>query len=693
MNSLYIHVSNAVTLAATCDDTLLAYVTLDYTTSLLQDIYAKFNSVHYDVAIAVFDGRIAHKQLDGCVSTFNVVYSDKLQKVYGNVSSDDIINLYTLLKYMEIPEVYMYDNSVSVLSIAGAVPCIFKSYDCYILFDSTDSPAISYIDKDKVAVTLGELAMQGKTPIVFDKLPCSDVKAKFKENFLTNAQRQKLHYFCYAMQQDPAHRIKVHDNSETVVSMPIADQPAQVATKPVGLTTEIVAESASVTISSTAFITSANNGETAGRFRYIPLEKIDIYDIPDYCCLEMNVALLMAILSSGEFEQEEVRERIRPLVRVNLSEYNKVVEEQGDVLGLYEISDSFLDPRTDYDPIIISPTNTCDEGGEISEDECATPDGVNLAEEQDNCGTVDEQVVAESDTSNADDPEESAQPSNTTPPKDVISFLDPSLLQDAEITSNSDEDKSNKSAQINTEDVATGKETVADENAMEDAGFSSFLQSLKQGSSNNDVSDNTETVSQDSIALRARNRKLRGISINTDTLQESDVLRIYGENPDILPNEHFALEDAVRFNRVADEVKKSDRSNVSLVLLSIFNLILALALVFSFLSKDAVHKEYSEEELSIIGSYKVLTFFTDTLDSVLGGSSNRAIDEIDFIKEYATIEKLCVHENWAQDNVYCVKLNNGVTAADLLQGVQERFSNAKVESIENTDLQMITITH
>lgn len=706
MNNLYIHVSDALTIAATCDGYLLAYKTLDYSNAALEEVYTTFSCIEFDNAFVVFDGRPSMEQYEGAVQAFCLEVDGK--KVYGNVNAEDIDILYRLLKGMGIQNVQMFDYSVAMLLTAGESACLYRSYEKYLLFRN-GKELLHYAEAGDEVFQYARksgLLVFGEEGIAIADL--------FKENFLTEKQRRKLACFAIALAYCQPYQIKPSAGEATVQEIVVQedeDQSTILSVETESLQEEAlpseemaIPETPQVDIEEAAELeerlpsTSKNeeivipetpqvDSEIAAeleerlpftsklvvsrpdRFKRISADKVDLLNLPEYCKIEIDFDLVRRQMQQRK-EGREV-EKSTPVVLVDLDKYDKVLRTEGDVLNLYPVPGSTF-------------TNLEMEGVAQSKS-----DGENEYPEKAGIpGGGSFNPLSLLDTSFL---------SEDTEPEDKISQTENTLTeQSAEelpVEESVTDTEMIKHSQTEGDILATDVQSIEETKSLANADFSGFMQTIHKETLNNRSTVKNSSATADVIAQTERNAKLGSLNyVTAEQVKGEHDLQLFDDTAILLNDEEFDPAQANEFNAHVAMAHKRKGSSIGFAILSIVDVLLIGLLVFSFFSEKFIRTTYTDEEKQILNACRTMAEFRGYADALLTGKDSEIIEEMTKVGSITQIIRMDVYTNGMHESRYVVHIPEWTTPEKVISELQLDYPGAEISGMSNQRLCSIIIS-
>lgn len=646
MNNLYIRVSDALTVAATCDGYLLAYKTLDYSNVALEEVYATFGCIEFDNAFVVFDGRPSLEQYDGAIHAF--CFEVAKRKVYGNVNADDVAILYRLLKGMGIQNVQMFDYSAAMLLTAGESVYLYRSYEKYLIFPVGDG-LFHYAEAgDSVFRYARENGL-----VVFDDVDAA-IADLFKENFLTEKQRKKLTCFAVALAYCQPYQIKP---SVGEVSPPEKDQVEQETGEEEQGTEQIaqeevfsqqedekVEEQARQMESSTAKLTVSR----PARFKRISADKVDLLNLPEYCKIEIDFDLIRR--QAQQRKEGCPVEKSKPIVIVDLDKYDKILRTEGDVLQLYPAPGSAF-------------------------------------------GNLENAVKKETVAEEPLQPEKGDNMVAAGEQFNPLSLLDTSFLSEEDSTAEAVNTTEGKT--VNTKE---GENLIVDVHPIEkpksaaNDNFARFMETIRRDGSGGGGAG-TDGVTAENIAQTERNAKLRSLNYAVDggKVAKQD-LQLFDDTATSLADEEFDPAQASEFNINVAAVRKGKGSFVGFAVLGVLDFVLLVLLILSFFSGKFLRTVYTDEEQHILTSCKAMAEFRGYVDALMADGNSGVAEEIKKVGKAVQIISMNVYSNDMHDNYYIVLIPEWTTPEKVISDIRMDYPYAAISGMSSQRLCSVVIS-
>lgn len=680
MNNLYIHVSDALTVAATCDGYLLAYKTLDYSNVALEEIYTTFSCIEFNNAFVVFDGRPSIEQYKGTVQAFCLEVDGK--KIYGNVNADDVTILYRLLKGMGIQNVQMFDYSVAMLLTIGKSVCLYRSYEKYLVFPG-EMKLFHYVEAgDEVFQYAKKNGL-----LIFEEVGAATADL-FKENFLTEKQRRKLACFGIALAYCQPYQIKPNAGETTVqgleqLTVPDVeieqsrDEEVTVQELLQNVAAEVEQESEQEQASTSKLVVSR-----PARFKKISADKVDLLNLPEYCKIEIDFDLVHRQIQQRK-EGREVEKSV-PIVVVDLDKYDKILRTEGDVLNLYPVPGSaFSNLEKEEEPKLKSDTGT---EQPVKPEGTTTPVGgqfnpISLLDTSflsgDNTQTDEiSQVGLEED--------EDSQMENALAEQSAEGFLVEKFIPDTEVV---------KSLQTEGDILADDGQSIEKPKLSANADFSSFMQTIHSGASNNRFAPNSRGVTAEVIAQTERNARLESLNYaTTGQVNGQQDLQLFADTAAMLNDEEFDPAQAAEFNIHVAMTRRRKGSSVGFAVLGVIDVLLIALLVLSFFSGKFIRTAYTDEEKQILNTCRTMAEFRGYVDALLAGGDSEIIAEMENVGKITQIIRADVYTNGMHESSYVVRIPEWTTPEKVILELQSDYPGAEISGMSDQRLCSIIIS-
>ena len=690
MNNLYIHVSDALTVAATCDGYLLAYKTLDYSNVALEEVYTTFSCIEFDNAFVVFDGRPSTEQYGGAVQAFCLEVDGK--KIYGNVNAEDIAILYRLLKGMGIQNVQMFDYSVAMLLTVGGSTCLYRSYEKYLIFRGGEEllryaeagdAIFQYAKKNGISI-FGEAG--------------TETADLFKENFLTEKQRGKLACFVIALAYCQPYQIKPNAGEMAVPEVPReteailqeAEQPHVLdVEEEIPRETEVTSQYEKVEIPPETELTAPEVGQKSeqeqmagtkvvvsrpARFKKISADKVDLLNLPEYCKIEVDFDLVRRQMQQRK-EGREV-EKSAPVVVVDLDKYDKILRTEGDVLGLYPV------PGSTFSNL---------EKAEVGTKQPEEPEGAvtSVGGQFNPLSLLDTSFLSKDDTEEGEcscmGTEDDVSPmEDTLAEQSAEEFPVEAFVPDTEMI---------KSPQTEGDISADSGQTIEKPKSSANADFSNFMRIIHKVEPNNRFAVNSGGATAEVIAQTERNARLGSLNyIATGQADGEQDLQLFDDAAATLNDEEFDPAQATEFNIQVAMTHRRKSSSVGFAVLGVIDVMLIALLVFSFLSGNFIRTVYTDEEKQILNACRTMAEFRGYVDALLAGGDSEIVGEMEKVGKITQIIRADVYTNGMHESRYVVRIPEWTTPEKVISELRLDYPGAAISEMSNQRLCNIIIS-
>lgn len=691
MNNLYIHVSDALTVAATCDGYLLAYKTLDYSNVALEEVYTTFSCVAFDNAFVVFDGRPSTEQYEGAVQAFCLEVDGK--KIYGNVNAEDVAILYRLLKGMGIQNVQMFDYSVAMLLTVGESVCLYRSYEKHLIFRG-GAELLRYAEAGDAVFQYAK-----KNGILIFGEAGAETADLFKENFLTEKQRRKLTCFVIALAYCQPYQIKpnagemmvpaVQQEAEVLLQeteqVPVLDVEEEI---PQG--TEVTLQDEKVDIPQEAVSAAPEVGQKLeqeqatvtkvvvsrpARFKKISADRVDLFNLPEYCKIEVDFDLVRRQMQQRK-EGREV-EKSAPVVVVDLDKYDKILRTEGDILNLYPVPGSTFSNLEKAEVGTKQPEKTegaaTPVGGQFNplsllDTSFLSEDGTK-EDEVSQVGVEEERISKTADAL-------AEQTAGEFPVEE--SFLDTEMV---------------KSPQTEGDVSTDDKQPIEKSKSSVNADFSGIMRIIHNGNPNYRFAPNSGGATAEVIAQTERNARLGSLNYAaTGQADGGQDLQLFDDTAATLNDEEFDPAQAAEFNIQVAMTHRRKSSAVGFALLGVIDVLLIALLVFSFLSGNFIRTVYTDEEKQILNACRTMAEFRGYVDALLAGGDSEIVGEMEKVGKITQIIRADVYTNGMHESIYVVRIPEWTTPEKVISELRLDYLGAAISGMSNQRLCSIIIS-